>query len=63
VVIGNDVGVTVLGLVHLQVGVLPRELLPGVDGLRRTGRVSGWHWRAGEGGGGQGGSPRTLGRA
>lgn len=33
VVVGDDVGVAVLGLVHLQVGVLPGELLPRVDGL------------------------------
>lgn len=33
VVVGDDVGVAVLGFVDLQVGVLPRELLPRVDGL------------------------------
>ena len=36
-VVGDDVGVAVLGLVHLQVGVLPRELLPGVNRLQGTG--------------------------
>lgn len=33
VVIGDDVGVAVLGLVDLQVGVLPGELLSWIDGL------------------------------
>lgn len=33
VVVGNDVSVAILWFVHLQVGVLPCELLPGVDGL------------------------------
>lgn len=37
-IVGNDVGVAVLWLVDLQVGVLPRELLPGVDGLRERDR-------------------------
>lgn len=36
VVIGDDVGVAVLWFVHLQVGVLPCELLTGVDGLEGT---------------------------
>lgn len=48
VVVGDDVGVAVLGLVHLQVGVLPGELLPRVDGLQ--------HWerkREGQRGGQQ----------
>lgn len=35
VVVGDDVGVTVFGLVHLQVGVFPGELLARVDGLMR----------------------------
>lgn len=33
VIIGNDVSVAVLWFVDLQVGVLPCELLTGVDGL------------------------------
>lgn len=33
VVVGNDVGVTILGLVHLQVGMFPGELLAWIDGL------------------------------
>ena len=40
-VIGDDVSITVLGLVHLQVGVLPGELLTGVDGLQHR-EVKGW---------------------
>lgn len=32
-VVGDDVGVSVLWFVDLQVGVLPRELLTRVDGL------------------------------
>lgn len=36
VVVGDDVGVAVLWFVHLQVGVLPCELLTGVDGLEGT---------------------------
>lgn len=45
VVIGDDVGVAVFGLVHLQVGMFPRELLPGVDGLwRQEGEVCGVGW-------------------
>lgn len=35
VVIGDDVGVTIFGLVHLQVGVFPGELLARIDGLMR----------------------------
>lgn len=41
-VIGNDVCIAVLGLVHLRVGILPRELLSRVNGLPEmgeTGRV------------------------
>lgn len=34
VIIGNDVSVAVLWFVDLQVGVLPCELLTGVDGLQ-----------------------------
>lgn len=41
VVVGDDVGVAVLGLVHLQVGVLPCELLARVNGLRGKGRRGG----------------------
>lgn len=36
-VVGNDVSIAVLGLVHLQVGVLPGELLTRVNGLRGPG--------------------------
>lgn len=40
VVVGDHVGVAVLWFVDLQVGVLPRELLTRVDGLRsRRGRI------------------------
>lgn len=35
VVVGDDVGVTIFGLVHLQVGMLPGELLPRIDRLMR----------------------------
>lgn len=34
VVIGDDVGVAVLGFVDLQVGMLPGELLSWIDGLQ-----------------------------
>lgn len=63
VIVGDDVGVAVFGLVYFQVGVLPRELLAWIDGLvGRSGRgqgVRGWVCR------GSGGhcSPRTPGRA
>lgn len=33
VVVGDDVGVAIFGLVHLQVGVFPGELLAWVDRL------------------------------
>lgn len=33
VVVGDDVGVTIFGLVHLQVGVLPGELLARINRL------------------------------
>lgn len=33
VVVGDDIGVTIFGLVHLQVGVFPGELLAWIDGL------------------------------
>lgn len=33
VVVGDDVGVAVLGFVDLQVGMLPGELLTRIDGL------------------------------
>lgn len=36
VIIGNDISIAVLWFVDLQVGVLPRELLTGVDGLQDT---------------------------
>lgn len=36
VIVGNDVSVAVLWFVDLQVGVLPCELLTGVDGLQDT---------------------------
>lgn len=35
-IVCNDVSVAVLWFVHLQVGVLPCELLTGVDGLEGT---------------------------
>lgn len=38
VVVGDHVGVAVLGLVHFEVGVLPRELLARVDGLQESGK-------------------------
>lgn len=34
VVVGDDVGVTIFGLVHLQVGVFPGELLAWIDRLK-----------------------------
>lgn len=37
-VVGNDIGVAILWFIHLQVGVLPCELLPGVDRLQETGK-------------------------
>lgn len=37
-VVGNHVGISVLWFVDLEVGVLPRELLTGVDGLRSRGK-------------------------
>lgn len=37
VVVGDDVGVTIFGLVHLQVGVFPGELLAWIDGLMGEG--------------------------
>lgn len=35
VVVGDDVGVTIFGLVHLQVGVFPGELLARINRLTR----------------------------
>lgn len=35
VIVGDHVCIAVFRFVHFQVGVLPRELLPGIDGLRR----------------------------
>lgn len=53
-VVGNDVGVAVLGLVHFQVGMLPCELLAWVNGLREGEvGVSGGHRRPGGGAGGR----------
>ena len=40
VIVGYDIGVPVLGFVHLHVTVLPRELLPGFDRLKRKCHVS-----------------------
>lgn len=37
-VIGNHVRVTVFGLVHFEVGVLPGELLARVNGLEELGK-------------------------
>jgi hypothetical protein len=37
VIVGDDVSIAVLGLVHLQVGVLPGKLLTRVNGLERPG--------------------------
>lgn len=37
VVVGDHVGVAVLGLVHFEVGMFPRELLARVDGLQESG--------------------------
>lgn len=43
VVVGDDVGVTIFGLVHLQVGVFPGELLARIDGLMRARSGSDMH--------------------
>lgn len=43
VVVGDDVGVTIFGLVHLQVGVFPGELLARIDGLMRARSVPDMH--------------------
>lgn len=37
-VVGDHVCVTVFGLVHFQVGVLPGELLTRVNGLEESGK-------------------------
>lgn len=37
-VVGNHVCVTVFGLVHFEVGVLPGELLARVNGLEELGK-------------------------
>lgn len=42
-VVGDDVGVTIFGLVHLQVGVFPGELLARIDGLMRARSVPDMH--------------------
>lgn len=39
VIVGNDVGITIFGLVHLQVGMFPGELLAWID--RLTGAETG----------------------
>lgn len=45
VVVGNDIGVAILWFIHLQVGVLPCELLPGVDRLEEMRKeVSDLRW-------------------
>lgn len=36
VVVGDDVGVTIFGLVYLQIGVFPGELLAGINRLKET---------------------------
>ena len=36
-VVGNHVRITVFGLVHFEVGVLPGELLARVNGLEESG--------------------------
>lgn len=41
VVIGDDVGVTIFGLVHLQVGMFPGELLAWIDRLTEEGAETG----------------------
>lgn len=40
-VVGNDICVAVFGLVHLQVGILPCELLSRVNGLPGTEKAGG----------------------
>lgn len=65
-VVGDDVGIAVLGLVHFQVGVLPRELLAWVDGLWEAGGGRcqvGRLWAPRRVGGSGAGSPHTPGRA
>lgn len=37
-VVGDHVCITVFGLVHFQVGVLPGELLTRVNGLEESGK-------------------------
>lgn len=54
VVVGDDVGVTIFGLVHLQVGVFPGELLARIDGLMRDRGGPDMHRERGGGGGGRG---------
>lgn len=69
VVVGDDVGIAVLRLVHFQVGMLPRELLAGVNGLQGTGRWGGHrgcqrgHQRGPEAREAGPSSPHTPGRA
>lgn len=52
VVVGDDVGVTIFGLVHLQVGVFPGELLARINGLMRDRGGPDMH-RERQGGGGE----------
>ena len=54
VVVCDDVGVAVLGLVHLQVGMFPRELLAWINGLQGKGRWGASGWALGVGGAGGG---------
>lgn len=64
VVVRDDVGIAVLGFVHFQVGMFPRELLARINGLQ--GKVMGEASGRGAGGPGRGAgasSPRTPGRA
>lgn len=54
VVVGYDVSVAVFGLVDFQVGMLPGELLTGVNGLRRNNKhtcISSVCWQTFEGNG------------
>ncbi len=39
VVVGDDVGVSIFGLVHLQVGVFPGELLAWINRLMGEGEI------------------------
>lgn len=48
VVVGDDVGVTIFGLVHLQVGVFPGELLAWIDRLHRQAKHAHTKKKSGE---------------